>query len=95
MEFSIKATSPERTKTACLVVPVFAGGDLGPQAQAVADASGGELLRLAKRDLDDKAGALLALPLLPGVSAEREPGGAEELAVGPILSGNRLRGKLP
>ncbi|MDQ8022928.1 MAG: leucyl aminopeptidase [Moraxellaceae bacterium] len=70
MEFSIKASTPEKLKTACLVLPV-AGGELGAQGKAVDAAAGGALAKLAKRDLDEKAGSLLAVPLLPGVAAER------------------------
>jgi leucyl aminopeptidase len=71
MEFSIKASTPEKLKTACLVLPCFADKAFGAQAQAVDAASGGELARLAKRDLDNKVGSLLLLPVLKGVAAER------------------------
>ncbi|MDB5802179.1 MAG: leucyl aminopeptidase [Rhodocyclales bacterium] len=75
MEFSIKASAPEKQKTACLVVTAFADSDsaatLGAQTQAVSDASKGELARLIKRDLEGKAGSLLLIPVLPGVAAER------------------------
>ncbi|MDB5815786.1 MAG: putative cytosolic aminopeptidase [Rhodocyclales bacterium] len=71
MEFSIKASAPEKQKTACLVLTAFADAGLGAQAQAVSDASKGELARLIKRDLENKAGSLLLIPVLPGVAAER------------------------
>jgi leucyl aminopeptidase len=71
MEFSIKASSPEKLKTGALVLPVFPDGTLGVQAQALDAASGGQLAQWIARDLEDKAGALLALPAVPGVAADR------------------------
>jgi len=71
VEFSIKASAPEKQKTACLVVAAFSDAALGAQAQAVSDASAGELARLIKRDLEGKAGSLLLIPVLPGVAADR------------------------
>ena len=71
MQFSIKATAAERLKTGCLVVPVWAGGALGVQGRAVDAASSCVLAQLAKRDLEERAGSLLAIPHLAGVAAER------------------------
>lgn len=71
MEFSIKATSPEKAKTPCLVLPVFATGELGAQALQADDIGAGQIARLARRDLDDKAGSLLLLPGVAGLAAER------------------------
>jgi leucyl aminopeptidase len=71
MEFSIKASAPEKLKTGCLIVAAFSDKGLCPQGESVNAASKGLLARLIKRDLEDKAGSLLPLPLLPGVQAER------------------------
>lgn len=71
MEFSIKASAPEKLKTDCLVVLRTHGGESGPQFSALDAASGGLLERLVKRDLDEKAGSTLLLPNLTGVIAER------------------------
>ncbi|MBT0960420.1 leucyl aminopeptidase [Denitromonas iodatirespirans] len=106
MEFTIKTGSPEKLKRACIVVGAYAEGRLTPSAEAVDHASGGALGALLKRgDLDDKAGATLTLPLLPGVEADRvvvvSLGAVDELndkayrdalsAAGKALAG--LRGK--
>ncbi len=71
MEFSIKASSPEKLKTDCLVVPRCADGENGPQFAALNAASEGLLEKIVQRDLDDKAGSTLLLPTLPGVVAAR------------------------
>ncbi|MFA9441024.1 leucyl aminopeptidase [Uliginosibacterium sp. sgz301328] len=71
MEFSIKASAPEKLKTGALVVPVFSDGALGAQGLAIDAATAGQLSRLVARDLEEKSGTLLALPELPGVAAER------------------------
>lgn len=71
MEFSIKASSPEKLKTDCLVLVRSTDGEAGPQFAAVDAASGGLLEKLVRRDLDEKAGSSLLLPTLPGVFAAR------------------------
>ncbi|NMF89101.1 leucyl aminopeptidase [Aromatoleum petrolei] len=72
MEFTIKTGAPEKLKTGCLVVGAFAGGTLTDAAAALDKASKGKLAALVARgDLDEKAGALLALHELPGCAAER------------------------
>ena len=71
MEFSIKAAAPEKHKADCLILVRFASGEPGPQLAAIDAASDGLLGKLLKRDLDEKAGSLLALPTLPGIAAER------------------------
>lgn len=71
MEFSTKVSTPEALKTPCLILPHFAGEGFDELAGEVNAASAGALARLVARDLDDKAGSLLALPCLPGLAAER------------------------
>ena len=69
MEFSIKALSPEKAKTGCIVVGVFGEKELSAPARRVDQASKGKL-RAALGDLSGKAGSTLLLRL-PGVAAER------------------------
>ncbi len=72
MDFLIKSGSPEKQKTACLVVGVFEPRKLSAAAGAVDTASGGRLSRLLKRgDQASKRGQTLMLHELPGVAAER------------------------
>ncbi|MCC4115748.1 leucyl aminopeptidase [Aromatoleum toluclasticum] len=85
MEFTIKTGAPEKLKTGCLVVGAFAGGKLTDAAAALDKAAKGKLAALiARGDLDEKAGSLLALHELPGCAAERvlvvSLGKQEELA---------------
>jgi leucyl aminopeptidase len=69
MEFSIKALSPEKAKTGCVVVGVFQEKELTAPARRLDQASKGRL-RAALGDLSGKAGSTLLLHL-PGVAAER------------------------
>jgi leucyl aminopeptidase len=72
MEFTIKTASPAKLKTGLLVLGAFAGGKLPALTAAADGAADGRIAHLVKRgDLDDKAGATLLLPELPGVHAER------------------------
>ncbi|AYH43353.1 leucyl aminopeptidase [Azoarcus sp. DN11] len=72
MEFTIKTGAPEKLKTGSLVVGTFADGKLDDAAAALDKASKGKLAALVARgDLDEKAGSLLALHDLPGCAAER------------------------
>ena len=88
MEFSIKALSPEKRKTACLVLGVHQSGQAGAlrltraAQQADRAASGFISSILARGDLPGRAGATLLLHGVPGLPAERVLlvglGGAEE-----------------
>ena len=71
MEFSIKAASPEKLKTDTLILATFAKAELGPQATEVDAATQGALSKVIQRDIEEKAGSLLTLPVLNGVAAER------------------------
>ncbi|KAF7600840.1 MAG: leucyl aminopeptidase [Candidatus Dactylopiibacterium carminicum] len=104
MEFSIKASAPEKLRTPCLVLLHLVGQPASAQFTAVDTASGGLLEKLVKRDLDDKTGSLLSIPALPGVPAERvlvvSLGAAEALqpqllrsslaAIGKWIAGNKV-----
>ena len=72
MEFSIKAASPEKLKSDCIAVPVFASGKLSPAAQTLDRAAKGQLAQILKRgDFDPKPGSTLMLYGVPGVVAIR------------------------
>ena len=72
MEFTIKAGSPEKLKSGCVVVGVLAGGELGASARALDEACEGAISAiLARGELDDKAGSTLMLHSLPGLAAPR------------------------
>ena len=72
VEFTIKAGSPEKLKSGCVVVGVYAGGDLTASATALDKAADGAIAALlARGELDDKAGTTLMLHDLPGIAAPR------------------------
>jgi len=72
VEFSIKQASPEKLKSACVVVGVFEGGKLSAAAQLI-DKAAKHLLSdlIAQGDISGKASTTLLLHKLPGVAAER------------------------
>jgi leucyl aminopeptidase len=75
MEFSIKALSPEKVKTGCLVLGVYKGGaragaELTASARRV-DQSAKGALRLAAQDISAKPGATLLMRDVSGVAAQR------------------------
>jgi leucyl aminopeptidase len=72
LEFSIKAGSPERALTGCIVVGIFESRKLSEAAAALDRVAKGYLARLlARGDMDGKAGATLVLHGVPNVKAER------------------------
>jgi len=72
MEFSIKNGSPEKQRTACIVVGVFEGNALSPAGQTLDQASQGYLTDILRRgDMDGKTGSTLVLHQVPGIAAER------------------------
>src|SRR2546423_74739 len=70
MEFSIKTLSPEKAKTGCVVLGVYAEKELPPSARRVDQRSRGAL-HAALADLSGKTGSTLLLRGLPHVAAER------------------------
>ena len=88
MEFSIKQSNSAEQAVGCVVVGVFADGQLSAAAQAL-DAAG-QISALVKRgDLTGKLGQTLLLPAVNGVAAERVLlvglGNAAELGAKPFL----------
>jgi len=72
MEFSIKALSPEKKKTGCLVLGVWQGGSLTRAAQLADKAAGGRIAAaLESGDLSGRRGSTLLLHSVSGVTAER------------------------
>ena len=72
MEFTIKAGSPEKLKSGCVVAGVLAGGELSAAALALDEACDGAISTILGRgELDDKAGATLMLHALPGLATPR------------------------
>ena len=72
MEFSTKAGTPDRIKSGCIVVGVYADHKLTPAASLVDVASGGALATAAKRnDLPLKRGTVLMMTGVSGIAAER------------------------
>ncbi len=72
MDFSIKRVQPETVRTACVVVPVYRNRKLSDAAQALDQASDGQLSRiLRKSDFDSAPGSTLMLFEIPGVTSAR------------------------
>ena len=72
MEFSIKQSSPEKQRSACLVVGIHEGGKLSAAAQLLNKATQHQISDLiARGDMSGKAASTLLLHKLPGIAAER------------------------
>ncbi len=72
MEFSIKSGSPEKQRTACIVVGVHETRKLSQAAELLDKAADGYLSDLLRRgDMEGKAGSTLLLHKVPGIEAER------------------------
>lgn len=72
MEFSIKSGSPEKQRTACVVVGIFEARKLSMPAELLDNAARGYLSDLLRRgDMEGKLGSTLLLHKVPGTEAER------------------------
>ncbi|WP_341501851.1 leucyl aminopeptidase [Gallaecimonas sp. GXIMD4217] len=72
MEFSVKSGSPEKQRSACIVVGVYEPRRLSPVAEQLDKISDGYISNLLRRgDLEGKAGQVLLLHHVPGVLSER------------------------
>jgi leucyl aminopeptidase len=72
VEFSIKSGSPEKQRTACIVVGVHETRKLSLAAELLDKAADGYLSDLLRRgDMEGKAGTTLLLHKVPGIEAER------------------------
>ncbi|WP_100656742.1 leucyl aminopeptidase [Alteromonas flava] len=72
MEFSVKSGSPEKQRSACIVVGVYEPRRLSPVAEQLDEISQGYISSLLRRgDLEGKAGQMLLLHHVPNVLSER------------------------
>ncbi|KMT66402.1 leucyl aminopeptidase [Catenovulum maritimum] len=72
MEFSVKSGSPEKQRSACIVVGVFEPRRLTPVAEQLDKISDGYISNLLRRgDIEGKAGQMLLLHHVPNVLSER------------------------
>ena len=72
MEFSIKSRSPEKQRSACVVVGVFESRKLTPPAAVLDKAANGFIADILGRgDMDGKAGSTLLLHKVPGTLGDR------------------------
>jgi leucyl aminopeptidase len=72
MEFNIKSGSPEKQKTACLILGIFENRKLSQAAQSVDEASSGLINQFIKKgDMDGKLGQSAILHEVKGTSCDR------------------------
>ncbi|WP_130833747.1 leucyl aminopeptidase [[Erwinia] mediterraneensis] len=72
MEFSVKSGSPEKQRSACIVVGVFEPRRLSPIAEQLDKISDGYISALLRRgELEGKAGQTLLLHHVPNILSER------------------------
>jgi leucyl aminopeptidase len=72
VEFSIRSGSPEKQRSACVVVGVYQPRKLSAAGRTIDEAAGGYLSDLLRRgDMEGKAGSTLLLHKVPGTLAER------------------------
>ena len=72
MEFSVKSGSPEKQRSACIVVGVFEPRRLSAVAEQLDEISGGYISNLLRRgDLEGKSGQMLLLHQVPNILSER------------------------
>lgn len=72
MEFNVKSGSPEKQRSACIVVGVFEPRRLSPAAEQLDQISDGYISNLLRRgDLEGKVGQMLLLHNVPNVLSER------------------------
>lgn len=72
MEFSVKSGSPEKQRSACIVVGVFEPRRLTSVAEQLDEISEGYISTLLRRgDLEGKAGQMLLLHHVPNILSER------------------------
>lgn len=72
MEFTVKSGSPEKQRTACIVVGVYEARRLSPSAEQLDQASDGALSSIVRRgDMEGRTGDALLLHSVPHLAAER------------------------
>ena len=72
MEFSIKSASPEKQRSACVVVGVYESRQLTLPAELIDQAANNYLSEIVGRgDMDGKAGSTLLLHKVPATQCDR------------------------
>ena len=72
MEFSIKSGSPEKQRSACVVVGIFESRKLTLPAELLDKASGGYISDIIRRgDMEGKSSSTLLLQNVPGTLCDR------------------------
>jgi len=72
LEFSISSGSPEKQRSACVVVGVFEPRKLSVAGEIIDHVSGRYLSELIRRgDMEGKLGSTLLVPRVPGILADR------------------------
>jgi leucyl aminopeptidase len=72
MDFTVNKIAVDKQRATCIVAGVYESRRLSPSAEAINDASGGELARLVRSfEIKGSTGDTLLLNTLPGVSAKR------------------------
>ncbi|WJW74915.1 leucyl aminopeptidase [Thiohalobacter sp. IOR34] len=72
MDFNVTSGTPEKQRTACLVIGVFEPRRLTAAGKTLNSAAGGHLAAILRRgDLEGKCGQTLLLHNVPGIHAER------------------------
>ena len=72
MEFTIKSGSPEKQRSACVVVGVFDNRKLSLSAELIDRASNGYISEIIRRgDMEGKLGSTLLLHNVPALACER------------------------
>ena len=72
MEFSVKSGSPEKQRSACIVVGVFDPRRLSGTAEQLDEISEGYISNLLRKgDLEGKSGQMLLLHHVPNILSER------------------------
>ncbi|OUS31165.1 leucyl aminopeptidase [Thalassotalea sp. 42_200_T64] len=72
MEFSVKSGSPEKQRSACIVVGVYEPRRLSAVAEQLDEISGSYISNLLRRgDLEGKSGQMLLLHQVPNILSER------------------------
>jgi len=72
MEFSSKVSSAEKTKTACIIAPIFESGKLADSTKSLNVISDNYLSKIIKKgDIKGKAEETLLIHNVPGIQAER------------------------
>jgi leucyl aminopeptidase len=72
LEFSIKSGSPDKQRSACVVVGIFESRKLSLPAELIDKASGGYILDILRRgDMEGRLGTTLILHKVPGTVCDR------------------------